>query len=115
MPNISEKPVVPPVKVVSGAATIRKRLYASNPGKRFVAVRDYRPEMAGELALVKGDEVEGMLPNDGVDYLQSLMVRLELCHQHWLGRLTNGNDATREQRSLTSSRALIRNRLARMI
>lgn len=115
MPNISEKPVVPPVKVVSGAATIRKRLYASNPGKRFVAVRDYRPEMAGELALVKGDEVEGMLPKSGFDYVESLLVRLELCHQHWLGRLTNGNDATREQRSLTSSRALIRNRLARMI
>ena len=61
MPNIAEKPVVPPVKVVSGAATIRKRLYASVPGKRFVAVRDYRPLMAGELALEKGDEVEGML------------------------------------------------------
>lgn len=65
MPNIAEKPVVPPVKVVSGAATIRKRLYASVPGKRFVAVRDYRPLMAGELALEKGDEVEGMLRYDG--------------------------------------------------
>ena len=83
MPNMSEKPVVPPVKVVSGAATIRKRLYASNPGKRFVAVRDYRPEMAGELARVKGDEVEGMLPNSGIDYLESIVVRLELCQQHW--------------------------------
>ena len=61
MPNISEKPVVPPVKVVSGAATIRKRLYASVPGKRFVAVRDYQPLMAGELALEKGDEVEGTM------------------------------------------------------
>ena len=70
MPNISEKPAVPPVKIVSGAATIRKRLYASNPGKRFVAVKDYRPEMAGELALVKGDEVEGMLRNGGFDYLR---------------------------------------------
>lgn len=66
MPNISEKPVVPPVKVVSGAATIRKRLYASVPGKRFVAIRDYRPLMAGELALEKGDEVEGMLRYGGV-------------------------------------------------
>lgn len=63
VPNISDKPAVPPVKVVSGAATIRKRLYASVPGRRFVAVRDYRPFMAGELALEKGDEVEGMLRN----------------------------------------------------
>lgn len=51
--------IVPPVKAVSGAATIRKRLYASKPGKTFVAIRDYRPFMAGELALEKGDEVEG--------------------------------------------------------
>ena len=72
------KPIVPPVKVVSGAATIRKRLYASNPGKRFVAVRDYRPEMAGELALVKGDEVEGMLCNGGFDYLESIMIRIRM-------------------------------------
>ena len=50
---------VPPVKAVSGAATIRKRLYASKPGKKFVAIRNYRPFMAGELALEKGDEVEG--------------------------------------------------------
>ena len=76
MPNISEKPAVPPVKIVSGAATIRKRLYASNPGKRFVAVRDYRPEMAGELALAKGDEVEGMLRNGWFDFLESVVERL---------------------------------------
>ena len=59
VPDMTEKAVVPPVKAVSGAATIRKRLYASVPGKRFVAIKDYRPFMAGELALEKGDEVEG--------------------------------------------------------
>lgn len=67
-PNISQKPAVPPVKAVSGAATIRKRLYASVPGRRFVAIKDYRPLMAGELALEKGDEVEGRWHSDGVDY-----------------------------------------------
>lgn len=50
---------VPPVKAVSGAATIRKRLYASVPGKHFIAIKDYKPSTAGELALEKGDEVEG--------------------------------------------------------
>ncbi|XP_068711319.1 SH3 and multiple ankyrin repeat domains protein 2-like [Montipora foliosa] len=54
----SESSAVPPVKAVSGAATIRKRLYASVPGKRFVVVKDYRPCTAGELALKTGDEVE---------------------------------------------------------
>lgn len=54
----SESSFVPPVKAVSGAATIRKRLYASVPGKRFVVIKDYRPSTAGELALEKGDEVE---------------------------------------------------------
>ena len=68
-PNISQKPAVPPVKAVSGAATIRKRLYASVPGRRFVAIKDYRPLMAGELALEKGDEVEGRWYSGGVDYL----------------------------------------------
>ena len=57
--DIREKLAVPPVKAVSGAATIRKRLYASVPGKRFVAVRNYKPSVAGELAFEKGDEVEG--------------------------------------------------------
>lgn len=57
--EVADKPAVPPVKAVSGAATIRKRLYAGAPGKRFVAIEDYRPFMAGELALDKGDEVEG--------------------------------------------------------
>ena len=55
----SSSMIAPPVKLVSGAATIRKRLYASVPGKRFVAVKDYEPTRAGELALVKGDDVEG--------------------------------------------------------
>ena len=61
VPDMTDKPSAPPVKAVSGAATIRKRLYASKPGKKFVAVRDYRPFMAGELALEKGDEVEGIV------------------------------------------------------
>lgn len=85
MPNISEKPVVPPVKVVSGAATIRKRLYASNPGKRFVAVRDYRPEMAGELALVKGDEVEGMLCSGGIRLLRVYTGKIRIMPSEWAG------------------------------
>ena len=85
MSNISEKPVVPPVKVVSGAATIRKRVYASNPGKRFVAVRDYRPEMAGELALVKGDEVEGMLRNGGIRLLRVYTGKIRIVPSEWAG------------------------------
>ena len=58
-PDEMARTIVPPVKTVPGGATIRKRLYASKPGKTFVAIRDYRPFMAGELALEKGDEVEG--------------------------------------------------------
>ncbi|EDO42616.1 predicted protein, partial [Nematostella vectensis] len=48
----------PPVKMISGGATMRKRLYASMPGKRFIAVKEYKPNMGGELALNKGDIVE---------------------------------------------------------
>lgn len=74
VPDMTDKPAVPPVKVVSGAATIRKRLYASVPGKKFVAVRDYGPFMAGELALEKGDEVEG-----NVALVRILLLRLIRC------------------------------------
>ena len=49
----------PPVKSVAGAATIRKRVYATIPGKRFKAISDYFTEMPGELTLQKGDIVEG--------------------------------------------------------
>ena len=69
VPDESEKAAVPPVKAVSGAATIRKRLYKSVPGKCFVAIKDYRPKMAGELALEKGDEVEGMLRYYGLHFM----------------------------------------------
>lgn len=69
MLNILEKFVVLFVKVVFGVVIICKWLYVSNFGKWFVVVWDYWFEMVGELVFVKGDEVEGMLFNDGVDYL----------------------------------------------
>lgn len=56
-----EQLMAPPVKIVSGAATIRKRLYANVSGSRYVAVRDYIPCMGGELEVVKGDIVEGKI------------------------------------------------------
>ena len=49
----------PPVKSVSGAATIRKRVYATEAGKKFKAISDYCTEMPGELTLQRGDIVEG--------------------------------------------------------
>ncbi|KAK3726286.1 hypothetical protein QZH41_012714, partial [Actinostola sp. cb2023] len=51
--------MAPPVKIVSGAATVRKRLYAANaPGRRYIAVKDYVPCMGGELHVERGDIVE---------------------------------------------------------
>ena len=45
--------------VFSGSKTQAKsRLYQSIPGRQFVAVVDYHPRAAGELALEKGDAVD---------------------------------------------------------
>lgn len=53
--------MAPPVKIVSGAASVRKRLYAANgSSKRYIAVKDYVPCRGGELLLERGDIVEGM-------------------------------------------------------
>lgn len=52
--------LAPPVKIVSGAASVRKRLYAANASsRRYIAVSDYIPSGGGELQLDRGDIVEG--------------------------------------------------------
>lgn len=52
--------MAPPVKIVSGAASVRKRLYAANAAsRRYIAVKDYVPCRSGELQLERGDIVEG--------------------------------------------------------
>ncbi|XP_047125797.1 SH3 and multiple ankyrin repeat domains protein 2 isoform X1 [Hydra vulgaris] len=38
--------------------TLRKRLYASVPGRQYIAITDYEPTQAGEIKLDKGDAVE---------------------------------------------------------
>lgn len=67
--------MAPPVKVVSGAASVRKRVHAAkSAGKRYIAVKDYVPCRSGEIQLYRGDIVEGM---------ESIWYRYNNNYQQW--------------------------------
>ncbi|XP_066931632.1 SH3 and multiple ankyrin repeat domains protein 3-like isoform X3 [Clytia hemisphaerica] len=47
-----------PMRIAPKSQHVRTRLYASVPGRSFVAIKDYEAASQGELALKKGDSVE---------------------------------------------------------
>lgn len=63
--GIGTKRAPAPMKIRPvGTPMLRKRLYASVPGRQFLAVNDYEPKHNGELQLKKGDILEVLYIGD---------------------------------------------------
>ena len=54
-----------PMKITSKHQHLRTRLYASVPGRNFVAIEDYKPTVTGELTIKKGDIVDVLYVGEG--------------------------------------------------
>ena len=54
----TRRPAPAPIKPAPKSQHMRTRLYASVPGRSFVAIKDYEPSAQGELSMKKGDSVD---------------------------------------------------------
>lgn len=86
-------------KSAQAASTLRTRLYASVPGRNFIAITDYEPVAQGELSLKKGDIVEVLYVGEGGYWEGSVNRRAGWFPSYCVQEIKKGDTFKSKQRS----------------